>query len=153
MSSHVTYPVSIPLPFGYRAELVYALPLHDPPVYAIDGVPVWLDVTIPDDLAARGWVWNGAFLWLPAVTSDKCGIGISPAASPPPFWNVARDGRVLVPGQFACCFLVARYLNVSEREFGERRVATLAAKAAKVPRAKQAALPSRTSVVQTMMEF
>lgn len=29
MSSHVTYPVSIPLPSGQRAELVYALPLHE----------------------------------------------------------------------------------------------------------------------------
>lgn len=34
--THTTYPVSIPLPNGLRAELVYALPLHDPPVYAID---------------------------------------------------------------------------------------------------------------------
>ena len=151
--THTTYPVSIPLPNGLRAELVYALPLHDPPVYAIDGIPVWLDVTVPDDLAARGWIWNGSFLWLPAATSNQCGIGICPNTSPPPFWNVARDGRILVPGVWPCCFVIARYLDVGEREFGQRRVAELAAKAAKLPRAKQMTVPRRPVAVQTMMEL
>jgi hypothetical protein len=150
---HTTYPVHIPLPNGLRAELVYALPLQDPPVYAIDGVPVWLDVTVPSDLQKRGWVWNGAFLWLPAATSGACGIGICTASSPPPFWNVARDGRILVPGLWQSCFRVARYLDVGEREGKERRVAALAATAAKLPRMKQTTVQRRPVAVQTMMEL
>lgn len=142
-------PTSIPLPFGYYAELAYT-DTPGQPVYAIDGVPVWLDVSIPADLAARGWVWNGAFLWLPAATSNQCGIGICTNSSPPPFWNVARDGRVLAPGQWPCCFVVARYLDIGEREFGERRVARLAATAAKT---KYAPVTRRGAPMQTMMEL
>jgi hypothetical protein len=151
--THTTYPVSIPLPHGLRAELVYALPLHDPPVYAIDGIPVWLDVTVPSDLAKRGWAWNGSFLWLAAATSQECGVGICTNSSPPPFWNVARDGRILVPGQWPCCFVVARYLDVGEREGAARRVARLAAKAARLPRTKQTTVQRRSVAVQTMMEL
>lgn len=145
--THTTYPVSIPLPNGLRAELVYALPLHDPPVYAIDGVPVWLDVTVPADLRASGWFWNGALLTL---QNAQCDIHICTASSPPPLWNVARDGRILVPGLWPCCFVVARFLNVRQREFGERRVAELAAKAAKM---KRAPAVRRPVAVQTMMEL
>jgi hypothetical protein len=151
--THTTYPVSIPLPFGYRAELVYALPLHDPPVYAIDGVPVWLDVTVPSDLTKRGWVWNGAFLWLPAATSNQCGIGICTNSSPPPFWNVARDGRILVPGQWPCCFVIARYLDIGEREGAARRVARLVEQATKTKTKARPAVQRRPIAVQTMMEL
>lgn len=140
-----SFPAAIPLPFGYRAELIPGTR-----IYTIDGVPTWLDVTIPSDLAASGWFWNGAFLSLQGAKPGACGISICPTTSPPPFWNVARDGRVLVPGQFACCFLVARYLDVAHVEFGAQRIARLAATAMKT---KPAPVTRRAAAVQTMMEL
>lgn len=146
--THTTYPVSIPLPGGRRAELQPGTPGQ--PIYAIDGIPVWLDVRVPSDLQKRGWVWNGAFLWLPAATSAQCGVGICTNSSPPPFWNVARDGRIITPGMWPCCFVVARFLDIGEREGKERRIERLAATAAKT-KARPAA--RRANAVQTMMEL
>lgn len=54
---HDTYPVALHLPAGV-AQLVPGMA-----VYLLDGVPVDVDVEIPDDLTATGWTWWGTFLY------------------------------------------------------------------------------------------
>ncbi len=66
------YPWVIDLPGGIRAELAAS----NPPRYAAYGEMTDIDVTIPDDLRAAGWYWNGSFLcW--RETPESCGIAVA----------------------------------------------------------------------------
>lgn len=55
MTDHDTYPAALHLPSGV-ARLVPGMA-----VYLIDGVPIDVDVEIPDDLRGR-WHWFGSYL-------------------------------------------------------------------------------------------
>jgi len=48
------FPLAVALPSGAHADHVAGT--SDPPEYTIAGEPIELDVTIPDDLLAAGWL-------------------------------------------------------------------------------------------------
>jgi hypothetical protein len=139
--SQAVYPQTIVLPGGVQArvrithvvevndkgkEVVTQL-VSDPPQYELrDGTPVDLDVQIPDDLAAAGWIWHGSLLHWP--TSDPLrGVGITTDLHPPPGWPSPRDD----------CFTVARRMDQHRAEYQEQRIAARVAKATKAPKAKK----------------
>lgn len=95
MSKHIpAIPLALALPGGILAEHVAG---SDPPAYAIDGVPIDVDVRIPEDLAALRWRWEGSFLCCDG--GDPQGqLMISTDLHPPPGWPCERRD----------CFTVAR---------------------------------------------
>lgn len=75
MKPRDAYPLELHLPSGIRAQLVAG---SRPPKYTVDGQPIEVDVTIPDDLAAAGWIWHGSFLYQPYPgREDGPGVGIA----------------------------------------------------------------------------
>lgn len=67
-------PLEIHLPDGKRACYI---PGTRPPKYMVDGQPTDIDVSIPDDLAALGWIWHGSTLFQPHAGSDGPGVAIT----------------------------------------------------------------------------
>jgi hypothetical protein len=58
--------------------------------YTVNGEPVDIDVTIPDDLADT-WFWFGSNLTL-VTLPDRCGLSICANTYPPPrCFEIARD--------------------------------------------------------------
>ncbi len=91
-------PLALALPGGVTAEHVAG---SAPPRYTLDGAPTAIDVTIPNDLAAKDWHWNGSFLcWR---DDPACQLMISTDLHPPPGW----------PGTRRDCFTVARAFDLS----------------------------------------
>jgi hypothetical protein len=76
-----TYPAALRLPEGV-AVLVIGSAVEGCPRYERDGVPIEVDVRIPEDLRGR-WIWKGSFLcwegtspglWLDTATLGLPGI-------------------------------------------------------------------------------
>lgn len=72
-------PLTFSLPDG-PARLVPGSFEKGAPRYERDGQPIDVDVTIPSDLEASGWIWHGSFLRKPGAV----GIAICTATFPPP---------------------------------------------------------------------
>lgn len=86
------YPVRVLAAPGVYADLVIefdaagrqVVPAH--PRYAVDGVLVDIDVTIPPDLAAAGWFWFGATL----TQTNGRGVYVGVGSGPPVCYEQAR---------------------------------------------------------------
>lgn len=116
-----TYPLTIDLPGGIRAELVAS----NPPRYAVNGEMTEIDVTVSDDLSS--WFWWGSFLtWKPHP--EQVGISIDTGTFPPPGWPSNRPD----------CFTQARAVEAARVKYAA------AAKPAKPPKKakKKAAAPA-----------
>lgn len=124
------HPLTIALPGGVVAELI---PGSRPARYTVDGEPTALDVTIPDDLAAAGWVWHGSFLAQPWPNAS---ISISTGTFPPPGWPSDRQS----------CFDAAR-------EIQRVRAEHTAALAARPVKPTKKAKPAPVVLVQAAMEL
>lgn len=71
-------PLELHLPDG-PARLIPGSFEQGHPRYERDGVALDIDVTIPDDLAASGWIWQGSWLRKPGpvgVTIDTKTFGL-----------------------------------------------------------------------------
>lgn len=89
MKTRDCYPVELHLPGGVRAQYV---PESRPAQYTVDGEPIAVDVTIPEDLAAAGWCWHGSFLYQPYPgREDGPGVAISTGTFPPPGWPLVAS--------------------------------------------------------------
>lgn len=138
MKPHDCYPLVIHLPDGTCAT---ALPGLRPPRYFVDGEELAINVTIPADLVATGWCWQGSFLRQPHPegSADGPGIALFTFNAPPPGWNYTVSGRIRVPGFWPSCFVRARRFDVSWRQY-------LAEKAA------QAAMPKKVKKVKKIVK-
>lgn len=92
-------PLALALPGGVLAEYVAG---SDPPQYALDGAPIAVDVTIPDDLAALGWRWEGSFFCCDGGDPLRP-VFVATNTYPPPGWPCDRRD----------CFEVARGIDWS----------------------------------------
>jgi hypothetical protein len=117
------WPLALALPDGITAEYV---PNTRPPRYTIDGEPTTIDVTIPDDLAAAGWIWHGTTLRWPASDPLR-GIAIVTCSYPPPGYPSIRG----------TCFDIARQFEAGRHRRAEQRIAERVAIVTKAPKPKK----------------
>jgi hypothetical protein len=123
MTDHDAYPAALTLPGG-TAHLVPGMA-----VYLLDGVPIDVDVTIPDDLAYLGWFWWGSRLAQQRDDERLPGISIDTGTYPPPG----------VPALRGTCFDAARKIEETRARMTAEREAAALRKAAKKPKAKRVA--------------
>lgn len=84
-------PLTLSLPDG-RATLIPGSLRKGQPRYERNGVELDLDVTIPADLEAAGWMWHGSVLYRREPGDDLRGVGVDTAAFPPPLcFEQARE--------------------------------------------------------------
>lgn len=102
------YPIELHLLDGQRAQYV---PGSRPARYTVDGQACDIDVTIPDDLAALGWIWHGSTLFQPHVGSDGPGVAITTCTYGLPGYADARG----------TCFDAARNMQRIHTEHEARR--------------------------------
>lgn len=76
-------PLELSLPDG-RATLVPGSLQDGQPQYERDGQVLDVDVTIPTDLVAAGWLWHGSVLYRPEPGDDLRGVGVDTRTFPPP---------------------------------------------------------------------
>lgn len=142
MTTRDVYPLEIHLPDGTRAT---ALPGVRPPRYVVDGEELAIDVTIPDDLQATGWHWQGSFLRQPHPIGsvDGPGIALFTFNAPPPGWQYTVNGRIRAPGFWPSCYVRARAFDVSWKRY-------LAEKAAQAQIVKPKRKPKKRDVAPAL---
>lgn len=129
------YPVELHLPAG-RARLVPGMA-----VYLLDGVPVDVDVEVPEDLA-ENWFWWGSQLYR-RTPPGECGISIATGTFPPPGIAAPRG----------TCFDAAREIEATRARFEAARLAEALKKPAKKPKARRVAKPVPEIFEQAVMEL
>jgi hypothetical protein len=86
---HPSAPSTLRTPHG-TAHIVIGSLQSGRACYTVNGEPVDLDVTIPEDLA-EDWFWSGPCLCL-SLPPDRCGLSICANTYPPPrCFELARD--------------------------------------------------------------
>lgn len=130
------YPVELILPYG-RARLVPGMA-----VYVMDGLPIDVDVEVPEDLAARGWFWWGSELYQRLVPGGP-GISIATGTYPPPGIEAPRG----------TCFDAARVVEVTHASIVAMRQVEATKKPAKKQRRAVPAAPVALDPEQMVMEL
>lgn len=154
------YPVELILPNG-RAQLVVGSAVDGRPRYLLGGVPIDVDVEIPEDLVARGWFWWGSFLHQ-QLRPDGCGISIDTGTYPPPGWvgektitikGTDDEGRRFIQHiERGTCFDAARKIEATHARMEAMRQAK-PQKPAKKQRPAVPAAPVAIEPEQMVMEL
>jgi len=117
-------PLEIHLPDGQRALLV---PGSRPARYTVNGETTTIEVEIPEDLCAAGWIWSGSFLYQPYTDRDDgSGVAIATSTYGVPGWPCTRK----------TCFEVARDMDRLRAEHVAARAIRSVKKAKKKAKTK-----------------
>jgi len=76
-------PLELSLPDGPATLKIGSLKKGQPQ-YERDGQLLDVDVTIPDDLVAAGWIWHGSTLYRREPGDELRGVGVDTRTFPPP---------------------------------------------------------------------